>query len=132
MTLNFSGGREGPTWSLDPSSVTETSAHHYLGDLARDPAVANLFKNSFSSTLSPSFEASREKTERRHHRSGDHLKLSYDGERERAILFGGGNPFAKVVDRPIEEGTVENFSERLLRSSEEDPFAVLRNGWSTR
>ena len=47
MTLNLSGGREqGLAWGL-----SSTDPSQFLGDLANDPAVANLFKNSFSRSL---------------------------------------------------------------------------------
>ena len=50
MTLNLSGGREGLPWGL---GLSNTDPGQFLGDLASDPAIANLLKNSFPSSVSP-------------------------------------------------------------------------------
>ena len=123
MTVNLSGAREGPTWTLDPSSAAD-SGHHFLGEFAKDPAVASFFNNPFP-TRSSMLEG-KAKTRERH---GD-LGVAYADQRESTLLR-SGNPFARIVDRPV-EGETENFSEQLLYTcgGEDDPF-VNRNGWST-
>lgn len=125
MTLNLSGGREGLPWGL---GLSNADSGQFLGDLASDPAIANLLKNSFSSSVSPAdsdtFNVKR--------KGADSLRESYqtrEEEDQHATRYGDIERDSVAADS-VTDVTVE-MTHCARTSIDHERARRTSNGWST-